>query len=141
MTKTITITDPMQVKVRDKAYFKGCDFGFDVIDVDTDDEDSTIAVYNPLSDSSYWASSSLFDHATREVEVPGWPDPRDFKLHVYLGADGKRYIYNPTKKKNDFLPWLEEGSFSFYSRNAMESYCHDALPLTELELIPKESES
>ena len=136
MRKTITITDPMQVKAGDKAYFKDCDFGFTVTGLDADDEHRPIAVSNPLSGDSYWACSSRFDHATREVEEPEWPAPRDFRLHVYLGADGKRYIYNPSEKKNDFLPWLEEGSFSFHSRNAMEYYCRDALPLTEVKLVP-----
>lgn len=30
----LTITDPMQMKAGDKAYFRGCDFGFTVLKVD-----------------------------------------------------------------------------------------------------------
>ena len=119
MRKTITITDQTQVEVGDKAYFKDCDFGFTVLKVNRIDANYPIKVIDPLIGEPLWARSSRFDHATREVEVPEWPDPHDFKLHVYLGADGRRYIYNPSEKKNDFLPWLEEGSFSFHSRNAM----------------------
>ena len=134
MTKTITITDPMKVKIGDKAYFKDCDFGFDVIDVDADDEDSAIEVYNPLSGFNYWSSPSRFDHATREVRGPEWPDPHDAKLHVYLGADGVRYIYNPIDKY-DPAPWFER-HFAYYSRKTMGAYHRDALPLTELMLVP-----
>ena len=91
MRKIITITDPRQAKVGDKAYFKDCDFGFTVSGVDADDEYNPIAVYNPLSGSKYWTSLSQFDHATREAEEPEWPDPHDAKLHINLGADGVQY--------------------------------------------------
>ena len=134
MRKTITITDPMQVKVRDKAYVKDCDFGFTVTKVDADDKHCPFAVYDPLSRDYYWIHSSQFDHATREVDEPEWPAPHDVKLHVYLGADGKRYIYNPTDK-GDALPWSFEGGFGFYSRDEMETDYHDALPLIELRLV------
>ena len=135
MRKTITITDPMQVKAGDKAYFKDCDFGFDVIDVDTDDEYRPIAVYDPLSGFLCWTFSSRFDHATREVEGPEWPAPHDLKLHIYFGADGKRYIYNPTDK-GDGLPWFVEGGFECYARDEMEADYRGALPLTEVKLVP-----
>jgi hypothetical protein len=135
MKKTITITDPMQVKVGDKAYCKDCDFGFAVTDMDTDDEHSPVAVYNPLTGISSWISLSRFDHATREVEEPEWPDTQDFKLHVYLGADGKRYVYNPIAD-TDISPWVAEGYFAWHSREGMETYYPDALPLTELKLVP-----
>ena len=135
MRNTITIADPMQVKVGDKAYFKDCDFGFDVINVDTVDEDFPIAVSNPLSGFSYWAFLSRFDHAIREVKEPEWPDPHDLDLHIYFGSDGKRYIYNPTDK-SDALPWFVEGGFGCYARDGMEAYHRDALPLTEVKLVP-----
>jgi hypothetical protein len=140
MTKTITITDPMQVKIGDKAYFKDCDFGFTVVDTSASDADQWIAVCNPLSGLSYWASSSHFDHATREVEEPEWPDPHDIKLHVYLGADGRRYIYNPVGE-HDPSPWVIEGYLALNTRETMEDYHRNALPLTELELVPKKRES
>ena len=34
ITITITITDPMKVRTGDKAFFRGCDFGFTVSRVD-----------------------------------------------------------------------------------------------------------
>ena len=140
MIKTITITDPMQLKIGDKAYCKDCDFGFIVTGVDADDEDRPITVYNPLSGFPYRVSSSQFDHATREVEEPEWPDQHDFNLHIYLGADGRRYIYNPIDEY-DVTQWGYEGNCLWHSREDMESYCRDALPLTELELVPKKRES
>ena len=140
MTKTITITDPMQVKIGDKAYFKNCDFGFDVIDANRSDTYLPFEVMTPLSGSGCWAQSSRFDHATREVEEPKWPDPPNLKLHIYIGADGKRYIYNPCSEE-DTETWSVEGYFAYYSRETMGAYHRDALPHTELELIPKESES
>jgi hypothetical protein len=140
MTKTITITDPRQVKAGDKAYFKDCDFGFTVSGTSASDADQPIAVCNPLSGLSYWASLSQFDHATREVEEPEWPEPHDIKLHIYLGADGRRYIYNPISEY-DSSPWACEGNYVCHSSENMESYCRDALPLTELELVPKKRES
>ena len=135
MKKTITITDPMQVKAGDKAYFKDCDFGFTVTELVADDEDTPIEVYNPLSGYAFWASSSQFDHATREVEMPEWPDPHDLDLHIYFGADGELYIYKPTDK-GDSLPWFVEGGFDYHSRENMEAYHRDALPLTEVKLVP-----
>ena len=56
------------------------DFGFYVIDVDTDDKGRPIAVSNPLSGVSYLAFSSRFDHATREVDEPEWPNPEALPL-------------------------------------------------------------
>ena len=135
MRKIITITDPRQVKIGDKAYFKDCDFGFDVSGISAYDADCPIAVCNPLSGLAYWAFSSQFDHATREVDELEWPDPQDFKLHVYLGADGRRYIYNPVDEA-DTEPWMPEGHFAYYSRDSLKAYHRDALPLTELKLVP-----
>ena len=127
MKKTITITDPMQVKIGDKAYFKDCDFGFTVTGLDADGEHSPFAVYNPLLGDYYWILLSRFDYATREVDEPEWPDPHDLDLHIYFGSDGKRYIYNPTDK-GDALPWFVEGGFTCYARDEMEAYHRDALP-------------
>lgn len=140
MTKTITITDPRQVKIGDKAYFKDCDFGFTVTEAHAYDADNPIAVCNPLSGLSYWASLSQFDHATREVEEPEWPDPHEAKLRVYLGSDGVRYIYNPIDEYDED-PWLVENRFICHTRETMGAYHRDALPLTELELVPKKRES
>ena len=135
MRKTITITDPMQVKVGDKAYFKDCDFGFTVFRTDNADHVLPFAVMPPFYDAYCWARSSYFDHATREVDEPEWPDPHDLDLHIYFGSDGKRYIYNPTDK-GDALPWFVEGGFEPYARDEMEADYRDALPLTELKLVP-----
>jgi hypothetical protein len=132
---TITITDPMQVRIGDKAYFKDCDFGFAVSLVDNDDTIKPFTVVIPFSESVCWALSSQFDHATREVEEPEWPDPHDTRLRIYLGADGKRYIYNPIDEA-DTRPWVAEGYSKYHSCESMEAYYHDALPLTELKLVP-----
>ena len=135
MKKTITITEPRQVKIGDKAYFKDCDFGFAVIDVNRSDTYLPFEVMTPLSGSGCWVQSSRFDYATREVEVPEWPDPDDLRLHIYIGADGKRYIYNPCSEE-DTEPWSVEGYFAYYSRETMGAYHRDALPLTEFKLVP-----
>ena len=140
MKKTITITDPMQVEIGDKAYFKGCDFGFPVLKVDRLDATYPILVRDPPIGKPLWARPSQFDHATREVDELEWPDPQDFKLHVYLGADGRRYIYNPIKD-TDTSPWFVEGYFAWNSRESMEDYCRDALPLTELRLVPAKDDN
>lgn len=140
MKKTITITDPMLVETGDKVYVKDCDFGFTVVDVDRSDKYRTVQVNNPLSGTGYCALTKLFDHATREVEEPEWPDPEDLRLRVYLGADGLRYIYNPFDD-DDTKPWASERHFAYLPREGMEVYYRDALPLTELELVPKKRES
>jgi hypothetical protein len=133
--RKITITDPRQVKVGDKAYFKDCDFGFTVNSLVGGDERTPFMVINPLSGRTCWTMSEQFDHATREVKEPEWPDPHDLKLHVYLGADGKRYIYNPVSEA-DTDPWSYEGYPAWNARKTMETYHCDALPLTELKLVP-----
>lgn len=135
MKKIITITGPMLVKAGDKAYFKDCDFGFTVRCTDNEDTDMPFNVAVPFSHVCYWVHSSRFDHATREVEEPEWPDPHDIKLHIYLGADGKRYIYNPCSEE-DTEPWSVEGYLAYYSRETMGAYHPDALPLVELKLVP-----
>lgn len=140
MTKTITITDPRQVKAGDKAYFKGCGFGFDVIGVDADDEDSPIVVYNPLSGFNYWASSSRFDHATREGREPEWPHPGDIDMHVYLGSDGKKYLYMPGYDCDSF-PWRRLPNDDWSDAEEMTERYPDALPMTELKLVPEDEES
>lgn len=135
MRKTITITDPMQVEIGDTAYFKDCDFGFTVTSLVEDDERTPFMVMNPVSGWTCLTSSEQFDHATREVEEHEWPDPHDLKLHVYLGADGRRYIYNPINE-SDTSPWVSEGTFVWYPSEGMEDDHRDALPLTELKLVP-----
>ena len=92
-------------------------------------------VSTPFGDTYFWVRSSYFDHAIREDKEQEWPDPHDFKLHVYLGADGRRYIYNPINER-DTSPWVSEGACVWYPREGMEAFHHDALPLTELKLVP-----
>lgn len=140
MRKTITINDPMQVKVGDKAYFKDCYFGFTVREVDEKDKSMPFAVTTPFCYGTNWVRSSLFDHAERTVEELEWPDPHDISLHVYLGADGMKYIYNHCIVR-DQEPWIVEGSMTYHSRRWMAAKFQEALPLIELELIPKERES
>ena len=146
MKKTITITDITKVRVGDKAYFKNCDFGFTVGFVDTEDKDTHFAVYNPLSGDYYWILLSRFDHATREVESkePEWPEPEDLDMHIYLGSDGVKYCYMPISE-SDILPWSilssSDHSLCWWSAHDLASARHEALPLTELKLVPKEEES
>lgn len=137
MKNTIIITDPAQVRAGDKAYFHNCDFGFTVLDVDRHGKHSPLKVNIPMSKAGFWADPALFNHATREVEGPEWPDPDDHKLHVYLGTDDRRYIYNPIDEY-DASPWVSEGSYVWHSSENMEDYYREALPLTELEIIHKD---
>lgn len=140
MTKTITITEANKVKEGDIAYFTSTDITAEVIAVDHEDKIHPFAVLNPFGHGVVWAHADVFDHATREVKEPEWPDPNDFNLHVYLGSDGMRYIYNPVDE-NDKTAWTSERHFAYITREIMEAYHRDALPLIELELIPKECES
>ena len=143
MKKTITITDITKVRVRDKAYFKNCDFGFTVIDIDENDAIYTLQVDNPTYEGSTWSSSLLFDHATREVEdkEPEWPEPEDLDMHIYLGSDGVKYCYMPISE-SDILPWSilssSDHSLRWWSAHDLASDRPEALPLTELKLVPKE---
>ena len=59
----------------------------------------------------------------------------DARLHIYLGADGVQYIYNPIDE-HDPSPWVIEGHSSCDSRENMEDDHRNALPLTELKLVP-----
>ena len=140
MKNKIIITNLTQVQVGDKAYFKHYDYGFTVTDVNESDTTLTLKVNTPLSEDSYWAESSLFDHATREVEEPAWPDPNDLQFHIYLGSDGKKYLYNPTGD-HDPIPWLAQNTFAFRSREQLCAENANALPLQELACVPKVSES
>lgn len=110
MKKIITITNPMLVKAGDKVYFKDCNFGFTVSLVDNDDTIKPFMVVIPFSESGCWALSSQFDHATREIEELELPNPHDIKLNVYLGADGRRYIYNPTLFELKLVPVKDDGN-------------------------------
>lgn len=93
------------------------------------DTDLPFMVTTPLRDGGQWAQSSHFDHATRDVE---WPDPHDAKLHVYLGSDGVRYIYNSDGER-DIAPWSIEGTSTFRSRKSMKADQRDALPPDRVE--------
>ena len=145
MKNKIIITNLTQVRVGDKAYFKNCDFCFTVTDIDENDAIYTLKVDNPTYEGSTWSSSLLFDHATREVEVkePEWPEPEDLDMHIYLGSDGVKYCYMPISE-SDILPWSilssSDHSLRWWSARDLASARHEALPLTELKLVPKEEE-
>lgn len=142
MKNIITITDITKVRAGDKAYFQNCDFGFTVIEIDENDAIHTLQVDNPTCKGSTWSSSLLFDHATREVEAKEqeWPDPEDIDLHIYLGSDGVKYVYMPLSK-SDILPWSilsgSNHSLRWWATCDMASAFPEALPLTELNLVPK----
>ena len=93
---------------------------------------------NNMNDK-YTVNTDKFDHATREVKKLKWPDPHDFSSHIYIGSDGKQYIYDPCFKQDscfkDPEPWYVEiyGTYRCYSRKDMEAKYRDALPLTELK--------
>jgi len=76
----------------------------------------------------------------RKVDEAEWPDPHDLSLHIYLGSDGKRYLYSPYSEE-DPVPWFVECSDNFLDQRRIALKFPEALPLIELELIPKESES
>ena len=143
MKNKIIITDITKVRVGDKAYFKNCDFGFTVTDVDESDTTLTLRVDDPLFENGCWADSDLFDHATREVDEPEWPEPEDLDLHIYLGSDGVKYCYMPIIE-SDILPWAifssSDHSLRWWSARDLASARPEALPLTELKLVPKEEE-
>lgn len=136
MKKIITITDPMQVKIGDKAYFKGYCYGFTVLGTDRSNPDAPLKVNDLLVGCTCWPHSHRFDHATRVVEEPDWPDPQGTRLHVYLGADGRRYIYYYPTTEIGMAPWVAEGTSLFLSRKSMKADYRNALPLTELKLVP-----
>ena len=144
MKNIITITDITKVQAGDKAYFQNCDFGFTVTDIDENDAIYTLKVDNPTYEGGTWSSSLLFDHATREVKELEFPHPKDLKLHVYIGADGVNYLYMPDTE-SDKLPWRPfpspQDSLLWMSDDDLATYCTNALPLTELNLVPKEEES
>lgn len=135
LTMIKTITDPMQVKIGDKAYFKGCDFGFTVVGTDRSNPVAPLKVYIPRFNCTCWPQPDRFDHAIRKFEELEWPDPQGTRLHVYLGADGRRYIYYPNNEI-DMAPWSIDGTSPFLSRETMKVYHRNALPLTELKLVP-----
>ena len=136
MTKTITITDPMQVRVGDKAYFKGCDFGFTVVKTDNEDQDMPFMISTPFCYTYFWVRSSYFDHATREVEEPEWPeDPKDDEAHWYKDSDGETIGYEHGYWY--MSPFTDDGK----SREDAMKWYSDSLPLTEMKLVPKEEES
>ena len=146
MKNIITITDITKVRAGDKVYLQNCDFGFTVTDIDENDAIYTLQVDNPTCEGSTWSSSALFDHANREVEVKEqeWPEPEDLDLHIYLGSDGVKYVYMPISE-SDILPWSilssSDHSLRWWSARDLASDRPEALPLTELKLVPKEKES
>lgn len=143
MKNIITITDITKVRVGDEAYLKNCYFGFTVGIVDTEHKNSPFAVYNPLSEDYCWVPLSRFDHATREVEEHEWPHPEDLELRIYIGADGKQYLYAP-EYEDDHLPWKQLPYYrvpEWRDAEEMAEYYPEALPLKELKLVPKDDES
>jgi hypothetical protein len=142
MIKTIAITDPRQVRIGDKAYFKHCDFGFNVVRIRYM-KSTPFAVINPLDGYEQWAESRQFKYATREVDEPEWPDPQDNELHVYLGADGKQYLYMPTYE-GDSVPWKQLPYYKgddWLNAEGMTKCYPSALPLTELKFVPANEET
>lgn len=73
-------------------------------------------------------------------EALEWPNPHDLILHIYLGANGVLYLYNPCSER-DAVPWAVACSDDFFNRRRIAIKFPEALPLIELELIPKERES
>ena len=133
MKQTIIINNLEDLQPGDMLFVKGRRDGFRVAYV------RPVNVDNPFGHGFAYVNTDKFDHAERTTEEPEWPDPHDIKLHDYLGADGKRYIYNPVDK-GDSMPWLIEGYSARHAHAEMEAHHRDALPLTELRLVPKEEE-
>jgi len=148
MKNIITITDPAQVRVGDKAYFKNCDFGFTVIDVDRSSDTLILKVPDPLFGADTWVHSSLFDHATREVEVKehGLPCPKDGRVHIYRDADDRLFVSQPSLDDKSarvwaFLGWLGRDEFNVgfpgWTTPEIISISIE-FPLTEVEIVDKE---
>ena len=133
MKKTIRIDNLEDVQVGDMLFVKGHSDGYRVACV------QPVNVDNPFCHGFVYVNTDKFDHATRDVKKLKWPDPHDFSSHVYIGSDGKQYIYEPCSKQDscfkDPEPWYVEiyGTYRCYSRKDMEAKYRDALPLTELK--------
>ena len=143
MRKTIGIDNLRDVHVGDMLFVKGRSDGFRVAGVFTDSLPFPFAVDIPFGYGFAYVNIDEFDHAERTVEEPEWPQPSDLELHVYLGADGNRYLYMPAYE-GDTSPWrllTYPGNAGWAGAEDMTK-CHPAaLPLRELKLVPKEEES
>jgi hypothetical protein len=134
MKKTIRINNLEDVQVGDMLFVKGRSDGFRVA------YGWPVNVANPFGHGFAYVSTDKFDHAERTIEEPEWPYPSDRKLHVYQGADGKKYLYMPTYDC-DSTPWRRLPNDDWRDAEGMTECYPSALPLTELKLVPKEEES
>mgnify|MGYP006991882136 CR=1 FL=1 len=156
MNHTIRIDDIKDVKVGDTAYFKGDPVGYKVLKISVGPPDGMLlaisldvdelapvikyVLEDVLIKLTAWVRDSLFDHAERTFE---WPQPSDFELHVYLGADGKKYLYLPTYEY-DVTPWHQLpywGSKGWHDAEDIAMCYPTALPLKELKFVQEEEES
>ena len=138
MKKTIRIDNLRDVHVGDMLFVKGRSDGFRVACV------RPVNVDNPFGYGFAYVNTDKFDHAERTVEKLEWPHPSDLELHVYLGADGNKYLYMPTYDERDISPWhlLPYSGNGRWADAEDMTKCHPAaLPLKELKLVPKEEES
>ena len=144
------IEDIKDIKEGDLVYFHDDPHGYRLIDAGCED---CLRVSLGGSDAPSWlrdifhdvvlVRASFFDHATREVEEPEWPHPSDLELHVYLGADGAKYLYMPNGESDRF-PWVRFPTFDnfrWWSADGLTRDHPEVLPLKELKLVQEEEES
>ncbi len=144
MKKTIIINNLEDVLEGDILFVAGRSDGFRVACTRTDSPSCPIVVDNPFDDGIAYVRENRFDHAERTIDEHEWPHPEDLKLHVYIGADGANYLYMPENELDEF-PWIRFPSpqdlVLWMSGDDLATYCTNALPLTEVNLVPKEEEA
>ena len=137
MNKTIRIDNLRDVQIGDMLFVEGRSDGFRVACT------QPIGVDSPFGYGIAYISKNKFDHAERTIEEPEWPQPSDRELHIYLGADGKKYLYMPSYER-DVVPWHQLPYYrinSWHDAEGMTECYPTALPLKELKFVPEEEES
>lgn len=138
------------IEAGDLVYFRDDPHGYQLIDADFED---CLRVSLDGSDAPSWlrgtfpdgviVRASFFDHAERPT--PSWPEPEGSQLRMYLGSDGKRYIYVPIDDRDE-APWLyvvdKNYTWSTCAWSSAEDLARkhpEALPLRELTTPEEES--
>ena len=87
-----------------------------------------------------WMLDEDFGHAERHVPDFEWPaNPTDGEAHFYRSVDGILWQYMPVE--GGAWAKLVNGQWIAMTRQTVIEYHSSALPLTEMELMPKTNES
>ena len=143
MKKTLVVNNLEDLLEGDIIFITGRREGFRVASTQTGPVSIPIVVDNPFDDGIDYVRENRSDHAERTIDEPEWPHPEDPDLHIYLGADGKQYLYAPSYE-DDQIPWKRLPYYidnDWHDAEEMVKYYPEALPLKELKLVPKEEES